>query len=214
MTTIDDSNYELWLLRYAEQELTPAERQTVEQWLAQNPEAAAELALYNDAPRLQRNVEVRFGGVLPQANRPLWTVILRWTAAAAVVAALMLPVATMVDPAPEHLMQLAQANPIPAPILEDTTTVSEPVAPQVVLPRVTATIVSEAEMPTETLALADDTIETPVALPAVEYVDDLIVFEEEPTSSDNCVAAVYMEHTNAGIALPRLIGSILKSNLK
>ena len=53
MVMIDDSNYELWLLRYAEQELTAEERKTVEAWLAEHSEAVMELTLYNEAPRLQ-----------------------------------------------------------------------------------------------------------------------------------------------------------------
>ena len=52
MTTIDNNNYELWLLRYAEGELTVAECEAVEAWLASHPEAAEELALYSEALRL------------------------------------------------------------------------------------------------------------------------------------------------------------------
>lgn len=59
MVTIDDSNYELWLLRYAEQELTAEERKTVEAWLAEHSEAVMELTLYNEAPRLQRDESIK-----------------------------------------------------------------------------------------------------------------------------------------------------------
>ena len=48
MTTIDNNNYELWLLRYAEGDLTATEREAVEAWLADHPEAAEELALYGE----------------------------------------------------------------------------------------------------------------------------------------------------------------------
>ena len=58
MTTIDSNNYELWLLRYAEGELDAAERKSVEAWLASHPDAADELTLYLEAPRLERDDSV------------------------------------------------------------------------------------------------------------------------------------------------------------
>ena len=64
MTTIDNNNYELWLLRYAEGELTAAECKAVEAWLASHSEAAEELALYSEAPRLERDESVRYAGAL------------------------------------------------------------------------------------------------------------------------------------------------------
>ncbi len=60
MATIDNNNYELWLLRYAEGELTDSERNEVEAWLQSHPEAAEELALYNEAPRLERDDTVTY----------------------------------------------------------------------------------------------------------------------------------------------------------
>lgn len=95
MTTIDDNNYELWLLRYAEGELTAAEREAVEAWLARHPEAAAELALYGEAPKLERDESIRYAAVPQQHPRPLWPAALRWSAAAAVVLALMVPALRM-----------------------------------------------------------------------------------------------------------------------
>lgn len=88
MTTINENNYELWLLRYAEQELTAQEQEAVEQWLAQHPEAAEELALYNAAPRLQRDETIHYAARPRQAST-LWPVVRRW-AAAAIVAAVLL----------------------------------------------------------------------------------------------------------------------------
>lgn len=95
MTTIDDNNYELWLLRYAEGELTAAEREAVEAWLARHPEAAEELALYGEAPKLERDESIRYAAVPQQHPRPLWPAALRWSAAAAVVLALMVPALRM-----------------------------------------------------------------------------------------------------------------------
>lgn len=95
MITIDDNNYELWLLRYAEGELTAAEREAVEAWLARHPEAAEELALYGEAPKLERDESIRYAAVPQQHPRPLWPAALRWSAAAAVVLALMVPALRM-----------------------------------------------------------------------------------------------------------------------
>ena len=67
MTTIDNNNYELWLLRYAEDELTATERNAVETWLVDHPEAAEELALYSEAPRLERDENVRYTRLSPLA---------------------------------------------------------------------------------------------------------------------------------------------------
>ena len=92
---IDDNNYELWLLRYAEGELSVAEREAVEAWLARNPEAAEELALYGEAPKLERDESIRYAAVPQQHPRPLWPAALRWSAAAAVVLALMVPALRM-----------------------------------------------------------------------------------------------------------------------
>lgn len=95
MTTIDNNNYELWLLRYAEGELTAEEREVVETWLAGHPEAAEELALYGEAPRLERDESVWYAAVPQQHTWPLWPAALRWSAAAAVVLALMVPALRM-----------------------------------------------------------------------------------------------------------------------
>ena len=91
MTTIDNTNYELWLLRYAEGDLTAAESATVESWLEGHSEAAEELALYREAPHLERDEAVKYAAAVPQQPQPLWPALLRWSAAAAVIAALMMP---------------------------------------------------------------------------------------------------------------------------
>ncbi len=91
MTTIDNTNYELWLLRYAEGDLTAAECAAVEAWLESHSEAAEELALYREAPHLERDEAVKYAAAVPQPPQPLWPALLRWSAAAAVIAALMVP---------------------------------------------------------------------------------------------------------------------------
>lgn len=95
MTTIDNNNYELWLLRYAEGDLTAEERAAVETWLASHPDAAEELALYNEAPRLERDETVKYRATPLHRPKPLWPAVLRFGAAAAVVLLLMLPAMRM-----------------------------------------------------------------------------------------------------------------------
>ncbi len=114
MTTIDNNNYELWLLRYAEGELTASEREAVEAWLADHPEAAEELALYSEAPRLERDETVTYAAVPQQSTEPLWPALLRWSAAAAVVVALMVPalrMGTMGQLEPQEPLLVATAQP-------------------------------------------------------------------------------------------------------
>ena len=122
-TKIDNTNYELWLLRYAEGDLGADERAAVEAWLAGHPEAAAELSLYREAPRLERDQSVRYVATplqptapQPAALRPLWPLLARWSAAAAVIAALMLPALRMgglapLPPQEEAPQLLAEATP-------------------------------------------------------------------------------------------------------
>lgn len=88
---IDNNNYELWLLRYAEGELSAVEREAVEVWLADHPGAAEELALYNEAPRLEADKSIHYKVPV----RPLWPAVMRWSAVAAVMAALMVPALRM-----------------------------------------------------------------------------------------------------------------------
>ena len=73
MITINDTNYELFLLQYAEGMLSDIERSEVEAWLADHPEAAEELALYSVAPRLERDPSVAYAAAPSQPSRPLWS---------------------------------------------------------------------------------------------------------------------------------------------
>jgi len=214
METINDNNYELWLLHYADGELSATERKAVEAWLAQHPAAAEELALYCEAPRLATDTSVHYSGGQRRADvAPLWRKVGSWAAAAAVVAALMLP-PTVYEETPLAPIQMAEAE--PAPSAEETNLAEKE---QIVhLPKVVEqSIVAQAEE-VEPLPAADTTEEVlpqeTFAEPALQYVDDLIVFEEDTVTDGESVAAVYVEYTNEGIALPRLIGSFLKSNIK
>ena len=134
-TKIDNTNYELWLLRYAEGDLGADERAAVEAWLAGHPEAAAELSLYREAPRLERDQSVRYVATplqptapQPAAPRPLWPLLARWSAAAAVIAALMLPALRMgglatLPPQEEAPQMIAEAT-LPATVKEQAKTLT------------------------------------------------------------------------------------------
>lgn len=192
METINDSNYELWLLRYAEQELTPEERKVVEAWLTEHPEAAEELALYNEAPRLSGDESVRYGAAVPNGALPLWPAVLRWCAAAAVVAALMVPVlriddGNVMEQAHEGLVAAAQPS-----VTETTvpdTTVAMPTKARCIKPVVEVRypeeqVLAEAVEPEEPTAVAEP-IAVPVQdevadAPEVIYTDNLIVYELAP----------------------------------
>lgn len=190
---INDDNYELWLLRYAEQELTDAERREVEQWLAVHPEAAEELALYGEAPRLEKDEGVKYAAVPLQRSVPLWPAVAQWAAAAAVVAALMVPAmrsALMPEAAP---IQVAEAPITPSkPSLASPTSPTSPTsltsqASSASQNRKTSPASLPASLPEapllaeETPILQDTLSEIPVEeMPSVQYVDNLIVFEDEP----------------------------------
>lgn len=129
-TKIDNTNYELWLLRYAEGDLGADERAAVEAWLAGHPEAAAELALYREAPRLERDQSVRYVAtpLQPAAPRSLWPLLARWSAAAAVIAALMLPALRMGGlatlPTQEEAPQMIAEATLPAAAKEQAKTIA------------------------------------------------------------------------------------------
>lgn len=110
METINDNNYELWLMRYVDGDLTADEREAVEQWLEVNPEAAEELKLYGEAPRLERDESVHYAAAVPGRVQPLWPTVLRWSAAAVVVAALAVPAVRLLTPQ-EQPVVVAQAEP-------------------------------------------------------------------------------------------------------
>lgn len=172
MTTIDNNNYELWLLRYAEGELTAAEREAVEAWLADHPEAAEELALYDEAPRLVRDETVRYAAVSQQHTAPLWPAFLRWSAAASVVVALMVPALrmgsmdTLERPAAPLMAEAGEM---------DTTEAMEEIPERMV------------KQPTNSLPAmiaAVPSIDTIIAIP-IEIIEtnSLIVFEESPAKA-------------------------------
>lgn len=225
MMNINDNNYELWLLRYAEQELTEAERAEVEQWLASHPEAAEELALYNEAPRLERKEEVRYAATTYQHNeRPLWGAAWRWAAAAAVVLALMVPgLRNVTSPAPRLI-----ADNNATPELQESI---EPAVPleipePTVQPRRKATLVAKADI---AQPLPQQPIETPAPIeqtepivtldslvhieqPLPQYVDNLIVYEDEPVTADPVTEVTYITSTDDGITPVALfIGVFLKT---
>lgn len=111
----------------AEGDLTAAEQASVQAWLANQPDAAEELTLYRQAPHLEADPSVNFGGVVPGVQkRSFWAQLGHWTAAAAVVAALMLPVALNQDALQPVPLQVADAE-VPTPVLID----SSVVAPQI-----------------------------------------------------------------------------------
>ncbi len=181
MTTIDNNNYELWLLRYAEGELTAAEREAVETWLASHPEAAEELALYGEAPRLERDETVWYAAVSQQHTAPLWPAFLRWSAAAAVVVALMVPALrmgsmdTLERPAAPLMAEAGEM---------DTTEAMEEIPERMVkqptnsLPAMIAAVPSIDSIP------SIPSIDTIIAIP-IEIIEtnSLIAFEESPAKA-------------------------------
>ncbi|MCR5444970.1 MAG: hypothetical protein K6E96_04700 [Bacteroidales bacterium] len=133
METINNNNYELWLVRYVDDDLTAAERKVVEQWLEGHPEAAEELALYNEAPRLEQDESVRYEVPVMQHTeqvRPLWPTVLRWSAAAAVVALLAVPAVRWLTPQ-EQPVVMAQAEPEVIPVVADDSLVAPVETPAV-----------------------------------------------------------------------------------
>ncbi len=222
---INDNNYELWLLRYAEQELTRTERAEVEQWLASHPGAAEELALYNEAPRLERNKEVAYGATSLQHTTPMWGAALRWAAAAAVVLALMIPAlrTNTSSPAPRLI---ADNNATPEP--QESMEPAEPmeILEPAVNPRKKATIIAKADI---AQPFTQQSIETPAPIeqtepivsldslvhieqPLPQYVDNLIVYEDEPVTADPVTEVTYITSTDDGITPVALfIGVFLKT---
>ena len=194
MITIDDSNYELWLLRYAEQELTTEEREAVEAWLAEHPEAAEELALYIEAPRLQRDESVSYAATPLQHTQPLWPAVLRWSAAAAVVAALMVPITGLNDMGLEKVgEQYAMnnnVNELNELTLEEDTIIDNNTYNSHNSPRetifspkeeiVTPIYVAEEHPVQQEDTVVDVIVPEEVVEPAVVYCDNLIAYESAP----------------------------------
>lgn len=182
MEKIDNNNYEMWLLRYAEGELSAAERAEVEAWLADHPEAAEELALYNEAPRLEADESVRYGAVPRQHTHPLWPALLRWSAAAAVVVALMVPALRMgtMDSGEETTPQLlAQAEAPSLPSGSEESSISRKSR----LSRISR----ESREPVLYRPLPEvepEEVAAPAAEPAIIEVSTLIAFEPEAAPAD------------------------------
>lgn len=198
---ISNDNYELWLLRYAEQELNADERAEVEQWLAANPEAANELALYGEAPRLERDEHVHYTAAMPQHSQSLWPIALRWAAAAAVVAILMVPAMQQVV-APRIVSNepilIAQAEP---PAIKETPNnqiINESHNTHKPLENTTNPESLDNLANLEPLEQLDsiEPIETTKNSANLIYVDNLIVFEDEPEAPVDYAAAEEVIYTN------------------
>ncbi len=178
MTTIDNNNYELWLLRYAEGDLNAGERAAVESWLSSHPDAAELLTLYNEAPRLEKDESVRYGATPLHRPMPLWPAVLRFGAAAAVVLLLMLPAMRMgIMDTMEAPLFVAENRPVaetPQQQQQQQLPVVQPVSRPV--PSI-ASIPSIAAIP----SIETDT-STPVA-PAPIETDMLIAFEDDPAEA-------------------------------
>ena len=184
MTTIDNNNYELWLLRYAEGELTAAECKAVEAWLASHSEAAEELALYSEAPRLERDESVRYAAAPQPHTQSLWPVLLRWSVAAAVVVALMMPALRMGTMEPKGSIEsvetplVAEARPLPTeaqPAPKNIKAIKKASAPSVASISSASSIssISSASSTRDTLAQ-----EEPVFSVEIVEISTLIVFED------------------------------------
>lgn len=172
MTTIDNNNYELWLLRYAEGELNAAEREVVEVWLQSHPEAAEELALYSEAPRLERDETVRYAAVPQQPTETLWPAALRWSAAAAVVAALMVPALRMGS--------MGSLEATEAPLVAEAKPAEMPTLYSPIKSRLKN--ISRVSSISSTTSISSTSCDTIVNIPSVEIIETntLIAFEDTP----------------------------------
>lgn len=202
MTTIDNNNYELWLLRYAEDELTAVERETVEAWLADHPEAAEELSLYSEAPRLECDETVTYAAAPLQPARSLWPALLRWSAAAAVVLALMVPalrMGTMGHLEPQEPLVIAAAQSTPGTqIIHNTPNIRKTQKKTIVTIDTIETIKTiENIAPKEPLLIAqeEDTLPLPQeelpAAPTIISSDGLIVYTPAPDTVYTNTLIVY-----------------------
>ncbi|MBR1785168.1 MAG: hypothetical protein IJ760_07005 [Bacteroidales bacterium] len=212
MEKINDSNYEQWLVSYADGELDEASRREVERWLEQHPEAAAELRLYNDAPRLEADTATTYTGPLPGTGRQPRAMALRWAAAAAVVALAIMPLAlhNSHDGNRQQLVAVAEDEPIvPAQeVVETLQPAAKPAtqpyrkarmampAPQA-QPAAVDTEADEATSPAPTTAEETIAEAEPTAEPAADktesqdepvYVDFLLVEETLPKADQQLIA--------------------------
>lgn len=190
MDKITDSNYELFLLQYAEGMLSDTERDEVEAWLASHPEAAEELALYSEAPRLGRNDTVTYVAAPPRPRLSPFTFylspLLRWSAAAAVLAALMVPALRMgtmgqLEPQEPLLIAAAQSTPQKNIVTIDTIVTMGTIETKKAIETIETTIPEELPI----LAQQEDTLpllppQEPHEIPAVIPSENLIVYLPAP----------------------------------
>lgn len=205
MERINDNNYELWMLRYAEGELTAAEREVVESWLESHPEAAEELALYNEAPRLERDESIRYKAPV----RPLWPLMVRWSAAAVVVVALMLPAFRMETMSSLEVSSINSSA--PAPLLSQNTTLQNhktskaPKAPKVFNDLKDSKDSNDLKDPIDledTKALKEELLAP--EQPIIIEVNSLIAFESDDVSGDTLYTTaliIYERSSDWGDAL-------------
>lgn len=212
-------------MRYSDGSLTAAEREAVEQWLEGHPEAAAELQMFADAPRLERDETVKYGGAtLRRTAIPLWPA-LRWSAAAAVVAAIVLSVAlfSKQSPMPEQVASVE----VPALVQQET------VAEQETLTEPTPSLTTRHIKPVATTQPVEQQPESN-ALPEAQepvievenyhptnthpqvavYVEDMIVYADEPEEEvSTMMAQANIETQDNGISVPRLVGALLRAGI-
>ena len=201
MESINDKNYELWLVRYADGELTAAEREAVEQWLEGHPEAAEELALYTDAPRLECDESVQYNATVPGRVQSLWPAVLRWSAAAAVVALLTVPAIRLLTPQ-EAPVQVASLPPtLPPVVAEPDSAAVKPAAAPVTKPAVRRPADKPVETPSDAEPVEEFIPSRPMTVESVLLAEEMPVEapaldESEPVTEnsvlDSVVAPVMM----------------------
>lgn len=181
METINDSNYELWLVRYADGCLTAAERKAVEQWLEGHPGADGELALYSEAPRLERDEGVRYAGPVVRQSRPLWSTGWRWAAAAAVALLLLTPAVLHFILPQEAPVEVASLPPtlLPPVVAEPDSAAVKPTAAPVSKPAVRRPVDKPVETPTDPVPVEELIPSRPMTMESVLLAEEMPV-EEVP----------------------------------
>ena len=221
---INNDNYELWLLRYAEQVLTSEERKEVVAWLSDHPEAAEELSLYSEAPRLTQDESIKATAV-PQHSISLWPTALRWAAAAAVVAVLLMPAMRKKEPhsvEPTQVAYLDSIENIDNPEPQDITDNQRPPAPSEAIMLAERLPPEAQQIPDvpdeETTPETEVPAPTEIVQPAYIMVDDLIVFEDEipeNTSASDILAdaeVIYTQSTSNINPIGHFISIFIKAN--
>lgn len=192
METINDNNYELWLMRYVDGDLTADEREAVEQWLEGNPDAAEELKLYGEAPRLERDESVHYAATVPGRVQPLWPTVLRWSAAAVVVAALAVPAVRLLTPQ-EQPVVVAQAEPETLPAATDDSLAAPVETPAVERRSMVATRPQQEAEPLLAEAVEEVVPEEPEPEVFVPEVEPLLAEEVVTETEESTLAAPAVE---------------------